>query len=567
MEPVRPASKARRPHLAGATILVLFAALALYLAYLTYTSYGERNYDADAHVTYVRYLVEHHRLPPAAHCFVCHHPPLYYLLAAVVYAGCQAAGMQSPVDGLQWLSLALTAGFVAWSVLLVSRFTHRAATVALATALVVFWPYAVINSVRVHNDTLAAPLFVGALYFLVCWQQAGRERDLWLGALCTALAIWTRANGYVLALLLVGAVGWPLVRPRSAGRPRRAWRPLLPVVMVAVAAGLLPLARPPLPNASWCDRVLGMACRIDARYFVGNRPANYLLVDAPAYWREPYLIAEWDDAGRQYFWNHLLKSSLFGTHNNVPDRETTYAHNRELAQGLNVLLLGLSAYLALGFVVARRELWARSRLLVAACGLSLAGLLAFRIAIPAPHHTDFRHIFPVLVPLSLWYALAVEAHARQGRAWLAATGWALAIPFVVLSALYFLPKREWLVHHTTVRRVVALSDYAEVARPGAPWSRRENLQLEPNSEVRLLVRAGSTASRLDASFDNNDRYEVTLVGGHERRRLVLGPSPNVRRGLARYREVVAPPVEDVREVIVRPLTGDLSLAMGHLVLE
>ena len=78
------------------TTAIVVGAAALYGAYLSYTSFGQRNYDGGAQIQYLRYLIEHRALPPAAHCHVCHHPPLYYLLAAPVLEVARLAGLPKP---------------------------------------------------------------------------------------------------------------------------------------------------------------------------------------------------------------------------------------------------------------------------------------------------------------------------------------------------------------------------------------------------------------------------------------------------------------------------------------
>ena len=103
-----------------------------------------------------------------------------------------AAGWILRELGLQWLSLLLSFGFVAYALLLLQSFVADSSTFLLAAALVVFWPSSVLNSVRVHNDAPASVLSLAALYFISKWDRHGAWRDFrWA---LTACALGARFN-------------------------------------------------------------------------------------------------------------------------------------------------------------------------------------------------------------------------------------------------------------------------------------------------------------------------------------------------------------------------------------
>ncbi|MET0792087.1 MAG: hypothetical protein ABW061_11250 [Polyangiaceae bacterium] len=105
------------------------------------------------------------RVRESVSCAACSHPPLYYAFAAI-WSKTVLLGSWMPLElGLQWLSLLLFFAFIVVSLLIIRSCTERATTLRLAAALIVFWPSSVINSVRVHNDALASPLMLAAMYF------------------------------------------------------------------------------------------------------------------------------------------------------------------------------------------------------------------------------------------------------------------------------------------------------------------------------------------------------------------------------------------------------------------
>ena len=546
------------------TIAIVLGGLWLYLGYLTYTEFGERNYDGGEQLKYVQYIVEHHARPPASYCLICHHPPLYYGIGALAYRFFEVTKLAPPVTGLQLYGLVCHLVFVGYAVATARRLLGTRRELHLATALIVFWPYSVANAVRVHNDTLASPLMCAATFYVVRWAQEERRRDLYLAALVTGLALFTKSSAYAVvgALLLVLAARFL----RSRDKLRFAWRGLVACALLAGALVLNARGKetPTSKDAPLCHKILGNACDIQKGQWVENKLKNYVVLELGTFVREPYALAERDGSGRAYFWNTLLKTSLFGTHNTTPDAETAYELNRGIAYGMNGLMLGMDAFLVVAAAAfARRRALRRYGVTLVCLASCLAFMMAFRALIPAPHHTDFRHIFSVVVLVSVLYA-AATARAGAWRPWLERLGRGIAVVFVALSIVYFLPKQDWVFRVT--RRVVErdIAKYARVIPEGTPWDAPSNLLIAPNHVVAFAIKDHPTVRQLDVSFDNNDRYMIEIVG-EQTRVLTVGPK-FPKQGLARYVERVEPPVADVRTVRVRPLSGDYAYSMGHLIL-
>ena len=75
-------------------------------------------------------------------------------------------------------------------------------------------------------------------------------------------------------------------------------------------------------------------------------------------------------------------------------------------------------------------------------------------------------------------------------------------------------------------------------------------------------------NKIDVSVDNNDRYELTIFGQHETRKIVVGPAAKEgHEGLARYTPELSPPVKRVRAVRLWPLGGDRRYSLGHLIVK
>jgi hypothetical protein len=426
-------------------IALVLAGMALYVLYLSYTAPEQRNYDAMSQHRYLFYVAEHAALPPPTYCNICYHPPLYYVVAALWVRFLQMTHWMPTSRGLPLLSLAFAWVFIVFGILTVRRFTRRPSAFYLATALIVFWPSAIINSIRVHNDSLASALMAGAIYFSITWYQAGHGRDLLWAAVLAALALLTKGTGLVVVAVLVVMMAVRLLRPgRAKGMARWA---LVASAILGVAFVLGALRGTNREAWSWCQVLFGDACQVDRSLFVDNRATSYLGFDAKTFLSEPYLAAM-QGTERNYFIPSLLKSSLFGTSNTVGDQDLAYPLNNRLAIVLNGLLVGMAA---LGLTAAGMVTRARLRRYVPVLGMAamfIAGLAVFRLVIPSPHHNDFRHVFPLLILASLMYAQTVKEWCRR-RPWLGMGMRLLALFFLTTSVLYFLPKKKLVCRHTT----------------------------------------------------------------------------------------------------------------------
>jgi hypothetical protein len=399
--------------------------------YWAYTSIYVRSYDGPSHVLYIDEIAEHHRLPSVSvFCTACGHPPLYYALAALWSKVVLAGGWIPREMGLQWLSLLLFFGFVVSSLLLLRSTIERPATLRLAAAMVVFWPSSVLNSVRVHNDSLASTLIIAAMYFISQWDRRGRHRDFYLAVTASVLALFTKSTGYTIAVTLLAVAA---LRLRSKRFTRESVVQCAAATLVLSGAALLAVAfRESTHPLSLCQRVLGNACDLPREVFGSNQPINYYYFDLWDFVSQKSSLA--DPLRQDYFLNGLAKSSLFGTLPLGKDFEgETY---KRLAALIRLLLLAIVGVCAVVVPFIGSARWRRYRAIIGAAASMLILLAAFRFLVPSPFHEDFRHIFPVLVPLCLLYAKVVERLSHWSDA-LYKIGVAIGLLMVTSSVAFF----------------------------------------------------------------------------------------------------------------------------------
>ena len=426
----------RRLRFGWFVVAIVLAGTLVDVSYLAYTPLTERNYDAASHVLYIEEIAQHLRLPPVSiFCTACGHPPLYFALAALWSRVVSVGGVMPHELGLQWFSLFLSSGFVVFALLLLRSTIDREATFRLAAALVVFWPSSVLNSVRVHNDALASPLMLAAMYFTLQWDRDDRLGDFYLAVVTVALALLTKATGYAVAAMLVAIAALRLRSPeRQWARPKRVRaKQLIATILVLASAALLAVSlRETMSPHTLCQRVLGRACDVPRDYFVSNHVTSYLYFDLRDFLGST--SSRNFPPKQDHFWNGLAKSSLFGV---MPlGKDFNGAFYKHLAVLMSLLLLTMTALCAVVLAITRSVNWQKYRALFIASTSMLALLIAFRALVPTPFHEDFRHVFPLLVPFCLLYAKAVE-RLRRWSSPLYHGGLAVGMLMIASSVLFF----------------------------------------------------------------------------------------------------------------------------------
>lgn len=377
----------------------------------SYTSLGERDYDASSHIEYILFIAEHGQLPGLRDCGVCGHPPLYYGLAAL---WTQFLPRAIPLEvGLRALSLGLFFAFLLTARAIFLLFSKERRTLWFGLALLAFWPSALLHAIRIHNDALVTPLMLASLLFMIKWDRSSSMRDFSCALAFVTGAILTKASGLAVAALLLALAAFRLLPWGSQPRGVRLSAKLAPLVGGAFAIALATLLASPVwrargPVSTVGDALLGSAA--GGRYvppvpdsfqhFLGFRPLDFLL-RAETVPTDPVL-------------ERFLKSTLFGVGTLGEDFNGERA--RWLMVTMSAALLVIVAVAAVGLVTRPLAKLRAYRVPLTALGFLLAFLLAFRLRAPNEYHEDFRHILVALVPCCLGYAKLYEGFARTKSA-------------------------------------------------------------------------------------------------------------------------------------------------------
>ena len=131
--------------------------------------------------------------------------------------------------------------------------------------------------------------------------------------------------------------------------------------------------------------------------------------------------------GNLYFWNYLLKTSLFG--------EFSFKNNFQSKLGLIIswTFLAFLFYGIIGFM-----LGAKKNIIIFSNALLLLFLIfLFKFKIPSSSNGDFRYIFPSLLSFIPFNSYSLEYFKKTNTA-IFYFGTVASVLFVLLSALFFI---------------------------------------------------------------------------------------------------------------------------------
>ncbi|MEC5385109.1 hypothetical protein VVD49_05200 [Uliginosibacterium sp. H3] len=418
--------------LRGTQTAILCLALVALCCYWAATPWNVRTHDVgngDGHFDYIVYVATRLALPNPMEGWTFYHPPIYYMLGAVVWRWAQWLSLPA-AESVQALSLALWLVFLTASAgTLRMMLRQRHGALILTTFAVAFWPSGIIHALRIGNDGALYATAAVAAWFMLRWWQARQRADLWAFSAVVALSLLCKSN----ATVLLGAGGLlvlsTLVSALWRRKARKSKRALLDLVIFSGVAG--------------CGLALSFAVRI--YYYLQGQITNWLIanvsglnsglavpvdvksflpLDIPTFLTVPWINVGDDASGRGNFWNYLLRSSISGE---FPFPGTLH---RVLAILFGIAVLGL-------FILAIRRLFSgagsrtrsglyRYRPWLLLSLLWIASVAALRIQVPFACSNDFRYVLPIIVPAALYWV----GCGRLARL--------LMFSIVPLSAIFFL---------------------------------------------------------------------------------------------------------------------------------
>ena len=176
-------------------------------------------FDASHHLNYIKYLQEHHRLPLPNEGMVMFHPPLYYIISAIVLS---IFNLTTADPSAILLLRALTMLFgIAQFVLVFATlrliFPNRPSLQLVGGGLAAFLPMQLYMSHYPTNETLAALLVSASLYFALRMAKTGPAtwKSYCVLGLLIGAALLTKATAVLVVPFIVLALARQLAMRAS----------------------------------------------------------------------------------------------------------------------------------------------------------------------------------------------------------------------------------------------------------------------------------------------------------------------------------------------------------------
>ena len=394
-------------------IFIFFIGLLLRIGYSNETFFDQRGHDVGGHVQYMRIIAEQNRIPNSKECWTCYHPPVYFVLSAGVWKMSNLFHC-FPQNAVKWFDILISLIALGFGLACLKSFLNG--TPLLAAALLwSVWPSFILASPRLGNDVLFYAMHAIALWGCLKYIRTGFGKYFIVAVAAAFIAYWTKSTAIVtFGVLALTALLQLFKNPRSWSLSER------------VAAGLFLAAAITVATVALSHDVVGNASGNDNTVLIRNNPGNFIFFDLKTFLTNPYTDPWHDELGRQFFWNYLAKTSLFGEFKLLETPKGLWLATIVSACFVALLLFGLRGLW--------KSRWDKVHIVIAVQALLFfAAMIALRLKYPFSCSNDFRYIVPVLLSCLPWVGEGFgSADASRN---LKVCGWSTTILFTVCSSI------------------------------------------------------------------------------------------------------------------------------------
>jgi 4-amino-4-deoxy-L-arabinose transferase-like glycosyltransferase len=402
-----------------------------------------RSYDASASERYAYILGHEHRLPRESETDVWHNPPLFFLLAEVLYIGSDHLGASGPGAFVQALSMVSVLATLLLTMLIAQELFPRSRWLpVLALVLAATTPVLIRAGILFHPEPLATALTTAGLYVGV--RTLARGTFSWRAGLLAGVLLGLANLTRTWAL---GALGAVLIGFALAALRRRDHDSI--ATLVAAAAAAVVLMTPWLVAKTVLHgNPLAYSRPVASQWLEHGRPLRFWLPPSPvALVRQPYntrfqnrlLPVVYADWWGDYWRTYRIPNEL---HNDPPKLPAEYARplQRQVAVGWIVGVAALVGLVALTLAAVRRRDLALGTVLLS-LGLLAVSFVGFLVQYPKLDGDNMKalYVLDAAPVLAIAAAFAFGRLAARGTAWLVAVGVLLAIVIVPTVQFLVLP--------------------------------------------------------------------------------------------------------------------------------
>ncbi|HVW67288.1 MAG TPA: glycosyltransferase family 39 protein [Candidatus Peribacteraceae bacterium] len=388
------ARMASRHSLAAWIWALVIIGILLRVFYTAITPYGTRAHDVGSHIDYIQYVADHWSLPDPHAESEFYHPPLYYFLSAVLLHVETALGLNhdQALVGIQWFACLLsviTLLIVFWTGRLLFPDKKDEPSLLLYTAFVAVLPSFIFFAARINNDVLYQVFAFLSVALAIAFWLKGKTMYWYLTSVALGLGLLSKGN-----VLLLVPLSWLLLMLHKKYSWTDKMMHLAASALILVAlAGWFYVPRYIQEHQSRVALVGNVNILTN---FVENTPAAYLTFNPVGMVMHPYNDPFDDAARRQYFWEYLARSALYGEFNfGVND---LLLARMMVASFLLILLLGAYS------IWTDRKLWYRNLPVWSLLIFLLIGHAIFRYVFPYSSSQDFRYSILLIIPIAYYMA-------------------------------------------------------------------------------------------------------------------------------------------------------------------
>jgi hypothetical protein len=400
--------------------LITSAGFLMYLRQLKYTSFMQYVIDMPSHFHYICFIARHGFAPKPMEGWEYYHPTLYYTLAAGVVRWCNWLGSFDALNGIRLFSVLCFMGCIIFCALILNRMVRSRLACYPVLLMLVLYPGSIFYSVRLDSHTLLYLFYAGSMYYLMRWIETDRPWSFWRAIICLGFAIATRSNALALLPLFGVAALYRLYKGKL--RFSHAFSFGMTLSMCVLAFGLMQnfgrTTHYRKTDHTNMPLVVGNIHSIDKRQRIHNSAENLLFLNTQRLFNPPYFDWWRDSTGRQYFWNGVIKTSLF---------EHFRWHNDSVARRLIKLVLASAAYIFVSLCWMRMSKRREWNLCAISFALTMITLMANRVIHPYAPSQDFRYVYPVIASYCGLLGLVIEQHWQRQQHKSAMLGIAIAL--------------------------------------------------------------------------------------------------------------------------------------------
>lgn len=429
------------PHELGIGLKILFGIFLLLVFQSLFTSaVSDYSHDFSAHLTYITYFLKNLSRPNPFSCFECYQPPIYYFLSSFFYKIGAWVGFREPESMIQLFSIIIYCLLINVSLRIILKIELSKWPMRIGSALIILWPLGITKATDINNDMLVSMLILWSLYHTIDWYQNISFSSAIKAIAIAALAMFVKSNAIIAFVIFAVATLLLILEKRLSTKKLFSPLLILPILFLCCLGSINTLyliSHNQLANTDKSTFVFHALDSNNPLWLGEQKPSYYLSFPWSVYLDQPYMNTFSDETGRKFFWNSLLKTSLFG--------EWNFGSNA-IANYLNIVLISMIIYTfttlsILSYIhnniyqsnnLAHKN---TERLILLFIALSIIMLASFRVKQPFGCNQDIRYIYSTIPLFCTIYAFSVHKNMLLQNKKLSFLGIILAIAIIILGTL------------------------------------------------------------------------------------------------------------------------------------